>query len=124
MMMDYSKHKVRFHNFIAPNRFLKIFRLFFIQLIFMYEVGKCPKHSRSESLPILRHCRDPFESWPSPRNIKIFKNQRQCLYHSYFWKRSFKFRYFKIISSWKKVGPFICTNMSPHHLKMLCAKFG
>ena len=78
--MDYSKHKVSFHNFIAPNRFLKIFRLFFIQLIFMYEVGKCPKHSRSESLPMLRHCRDPFESWPSPRNINIFKKIRDSVF--------------------------------------------
>ena len=44
-------------------------RLFFIQLIFMYEVEKCPKHSGSESLPLLHHCRDPMESWPS--NLKI-----------------------------------------------------
>ena len=35
--------------------------LFFIQLIFMYEVGKCPNHM-SETLPLLRHCRDPMES--------------------------------------------------------------
>ena len=37
-------------------------RLFFIQLILPYEIGKCPKHSGSESLPLLRHCRDPMES--------------------------------------------------------------
>ena len=31
----------------------------------MYEVGKCSKHS---------HCRDPMESLPYPKNIKILKN--------------------------------------------------
>ena len=25
----------------------------------MYKVGKGPKHSNSQSLPLLRHCRDP-----------------------------------------------------------------
>ena len=29
-------------------------------------------HSGSESLALLRHCKDPMESQPSPRNIKIF----------------------------------------------------
>ena len=54
---------------------LENFRLFFIQLIliFMYEIGKCPKHRGSESLPLLRHCRDPMESYLSPRNINILK---------------------------------------------------
>ena len=33
-MMDYSKHKVSFLNFIAPNSLIKILD-FFIQLIFM-----------------------------------------------------------------------------------------
>ena len=60
MMIDYSIHKGNFLNFIAPNIFFKL-RLFFIQLFFIYEVGKCPKHSGSESLPLLRHCRDPME---------------------------------------------------------------
>ena len=26
----------------------------------MYGIGKCPKHSGNESLPQLRHCRDPI----------------------------------------------------------------
>ena len=47
----YTKHQKVFENF----------RLFFIQLIFMYEVWKCPKHRGSESFPLLRHCRDPME---------------------------------------------------------------
>ena len=33
------------------------------------------------------------------------------------------FRYFIIISPWKKVGPFIGINLSPHHPRMHCAKF-
>ena len=46
---------------IVPNSF-ENFGLLFIQVIFMNEVGKCPKHSVSESLLLLRHCRDPMES--------------------------------------------------------------
>ena len=60
--------QILFHQTI----FIK-FRLFFIQLFFMYEVRKCPKHSASELLPLLLHCRDPMKSKPSPRNIKILK---------------------------------------------------
>ena len=40
MMMDYSIHKGSFTNFITPNSFFLKFRIFFIQLFFMYEVGK------------------------------------------------------------------------------------
>ena len=56
------------------------FRIFFIQMIFMYRVdGKCPKHSGSESLQLLRHrCRDPTESFPSSRFIYILKKERQA----------------------------------------------
>ena len=34
------------------------------------------------------------------------------------------FSYFVIISPWKRAGPFIWTNLSPSHPRMLCAKFG
>ena len=34
------------------------------------------------------------------------------------------FRYFVIISSWKKAGPFFWTNLNPIQPKMLCAKYG
>ena len=34
------------------------------------------------------------------------------------------FCYFVIISPWKRVWYFICTNLNPLHQKMLCAKFG
>ena len=34
------------------------------------------------------------------------------------------FRNFVIISPWKKEGPFIYTNLNPHHPKMIYAKFG
>ena len=61
MMMDYSVNKDGFLNVIVQSLFQN-FRLFFIQLIFMYGVGKCPKHSGSDSLPLLRPCRDPMES--------------------------------------------------------------
>ena len=37
---------------------------------------------------------------------------------------SMYFIYFIIISPWKRVGPFIWTNLNPLHLRMLCAKFG
>ena len=74
MMTDCSIHKVSFlnFNFIASTVF-ENFRLFFKQLIFTHEIGKCPKHSGSESLPLLRNCRDPMESEPSPWNIEIKK---------------------------------------------------
>ena len=72
-MLGYYIHKDSFLNFFCTLQFLNFFRLFFIQLIFMYVVGKYRKHSGSESLPLLRHCRDPIESKPSSRNIKILK---------------------------------------------------
>ena len=56
MMMDYSIHKVIFLILLHKTAFDN-FRLFFIKLMFMYEVGKWPKHSGSESLLLLRHCR-------------------------------------------------------------------
>ena len=31
---------------------------------------------------------------------------------------------FIIISPWKRTGPLIWTNLSPHHPRILCAKFG
>ena len=34
------------------------------------------------------------------------------------------FRYFVIISPWKRAGPCIGTNLNPLHPRMLCAKFG
>ena len=37
---------------------------------------------------------------------------------------SMYFRYFLIISPWKRAGPFTFTNLNPLHPRMLCAKFG
>ena len=37
---------------------------------------------------------------------------------------SMYFRYFVIISPWKRAGPFIWTNLNPLHPRMLFAKFG
>ena len=34
------------------------------------------------------------------------------------------FRYFVIISPWKRAGSFIWTNLNPIHPRMLCVKFG
>ena len=34
------------------------------------------------------------------------------------------FRYFVIISPWKRAGPLIWTNLNPLHPRVLCAKFG
>ena len=61
-MLGYYIHKDSFLNFFCTLQFLIFFRLFLIHLIFMYVVGKYRKHSGSESLPLLRHCRDPIES--------------------------------------------------------------
>ena len=36
---------------------------------------------------------------------------------------SMYFCYFVIISSWKRAGPFIWTNLNPFFPRMLCAKF-
>ena len=33
---------------------------------------------------------------------------------------SFFFRYFVIISSWRKMWPFFWTNLNPYHLRMIC----
>ena len=41
-----------------------------------------------------------------------------------FWISSMYFRYFVIISPWRRVGPFIWTNMNLLHPGILCAKFG
>ena len=77
MLIDYSINTVCLLNFTAPISFWWFCRIFFIQITFMYEVGKCPKQRGSESLPLLRHCRDPFESKPSPTNIKFFKKNSE-----------------------------------------------
>ena len=61
MTIDYNLNKDGFLNVIVQSLFQK-FRLFFIKLIFMYGVGKCPKHTGSDSLPLLHPCRDPMES--------------------------------------------------------------
>ena len=41
-----------------------------------------------------------------------------------FFISSMYFCYFLIISTWKRTGPFIWTNLNPIHQRMLCAKFG
>ena len=41
-----------------------------------------------------------------------------------FLNSSIYFRYFVIISPWKKAGPFIWRNLNPPHPRMFCAKFG
>ena len=37
---------------------------------------------------------------------------------------SMYFRYLETIPPWKRVGPFIWTNLNPLHPRMHCAKFG
>ena len=41
-----------------------------------------------------------------------------------FQSSSMYFRYFVIISPWKRASPFIWTIWNSHHKRMLCAKFG
>ena len=49
----------------------------------------------------------------------------------WFWRRIRRFlnfinicSIFRNISTWKRVWPFMCTNLNPHHPRMLYAKFG
>ena len=62
-------HEISFLYYIAPNIFF-LFLSIPMQLIFVKEVGKCPKHSGGESLSLLSNCREPMAS----RHIKITKN--------------------------------------------------
>ena len=48
----------------------------------------------------------PSGSWEDFKNLSMY------------------FRNFIIISSWKRVGPFIWRNLNPLHIRILCAKFG
>ena len=59
-----------------------------------------------------QRCFVPIWNWPSGSGEEDF---------SIF---SLYFRYFVIISPWKKVGPFISTNLSSHYPRIHCAKFG
>ena len=58
------------------------------------------------------HCAKFGWYWPSGSGEEDF--QISSMY----------FCYFVIISPWKKVGPFISTNFSPYHSRILRAKFG
>ena len=49
--------------------------------------------------------------WPSGSGEESFLNS-SMYFHNYV-----------IISLWKRAGPFIWTNLSPYHPRMLCAKF-
>ena len=84
MMMDHNIHKLIFLNLLHQN-----FRLFFIQLILIYEHedGQCPKHSGSESLPL------QFTTAAVPlqksygvvavlKKYQTFKNRRRLRYRS------------------------------------------
>ena len=51
-------------------------------------------------------------NWPSGSGEEIFLIS------------SMYYRYFAIISLWKRTWPFIWTNLNPLHPRMLCAKFG
>ena len=53
-------------------------------------------------------------NWPSGSGEEDFLISSMYMY----------FRYFVIISPWKRVGPFIWTNLNPLYPSMLCAKFG
>ena len=57
------------------------------------------------------HCAKCGWSWPSVSGEEDFLIS------------SMYFRYFVIISLWKRAGSFIWTNLNPLHPRMLCAKF-
>ena len=60
----------------------------------------------------MMHCAKFGWNWPSASGEEDF------------YISSMYFRYFAIISSWKRAGPFIWTNLNPLYPRMLCAKFG
>ena len=68
---------------------------------------------------------DKLES-PSPNDALciVWLKMAQWFWRRRFFNLSIYFRYFVIISPWKRVGPFIWTNLNPHHPSMFCAKFG
>ena len=61
---------------------------------------------------------------PRMNGAKFFWNWPSVLEKKYFFISSMFFRYFVIISSWKRTEPFIGININPLYPKMLCAKFG
>lgn len=71
MMMDYSIYTKLAYCY-CTNCFLLCLTIFRIDNFYV-RGRECPRHSGLESLPLLRHCRDPMQSQQSPRNIKIFK---------------------------------------------------
>ena len=68
------------------------------------------------------------------RNLNPIHPRKLCAKFSWNWPSgsgeeeflisSMYFRYFLIISPWKRAGPFIWTNLNPLQPRMLCAKFG
>ena len=48
-------------------------------------------------------------------------NRPSCSGEEDFWISSMCFRYFVLISHWKRAGPFIWTNLNHLHPRMLCA---
>ena len=54
---------------------------------------------------------------PVPRLVEIGSMENFLI-------SSLNFRYFVIISPWKRAGPVIWTNLNPLHPRMLWAKFG
>ena len=63
------------------------------------------------ALHLNKHCAKFGWNWPSDSGEEDFLIS------------SLSFRYFVLISPWTKVGPFIWTNLSPHHLRTRCATF-
>ena len=61
----------------------------------------------------------PTEGCFVPRLVKIGSN---FLEKRIFLTSSMYFRYFKLISPWKRVGSFIWRNLNPLHPGILCAK--
>ena len=73
----------------------------------------------------------PLEKGEAPsfeKNLNHLHSRRYCAKFGWYWPSgsgedfqilSMYFRHFVIISPWKKVGPFISTNFSPYHSKIL-----
>lgn len=70
MMMDYSIYTKLAYCY-CTNCFLLCLTIFRIDNFYV-RGRECPRHSGLESLPLLRHCRDPMQSQHS-KKYQIFK---------------------------------------------------
>ena len=79
-MLKYGVNKYICLYFMVPTIFLQNFRIFFIQLIFMYEVGKCPN---TAGVNHSRCCAEILWCLSCLPEMSFFFHWRRLRYHSY-----------------------------------------